>query len=343
MCRLKLTLHIIAITILILTGISTTFAFSASNKEPAKQVNGFLLNLATIPADDILQGGPPRDGIPALHHPRFLSHDDRLNSPVMIDDNAIVLGISHGNTSKAYPISIMNWHEIVNDNINERPIVISYCPLCGSGIAFYRDRTLSDNHHSNSSETLTFGVSGLLYQSDMLMYDHQTESLWSQIKGTAVTGAQSGQQLEQIPMQLTRWKHWLARHPNTQLLSRETGYNRDYDRNPYEGYTQHDRLYFPINTRITQDYGVKEWVFGLNLDGVYVAISSQELDDINLPRVQIALNQRIYTLTWDTEAGTLQVFNSEMKEIPVTPLYWFAWQTFHPDTLRLNDLTMLAQ
>jgi|GEM_PF-4855207 len=146
-------------------------------------LNGFQVEPHSIPLEEILSGGPPKDGIPALMAPRFLPADQvDFLSP---EDR--VLGIQGAHQTKAYPIAILNWHEIVNDTLEGTPVVITYCPLCGTGIGFLRH--VRDH-------LFTFGVSGLLYQSDVLMYDHQTENLWSQIAMQAVTGKSLSQRLE---------------------------------------------------------------------------------------------------------------------------------------------------
>ena len=206
--------------------------------------NGFQVDPHSIPLEEILSGSPPRDGIPALMNPQFLPAD----KAEFLSPQDRVLGIKGVHQAKAYPIAIMNWHEIVNDTLEGTPVVITYCPLCGTGMGFLR---MVGNH------SLTFGVSGLLYQSDVLMYDHQTESLWSQIQ--AVTGKSLGQHLEPIFLEHTTWKAWRKRHPNTMVLSRETGFTRDYSRDPYESYALTDQLMFP-STRQDDRLSPKAWV-----------------------------------------------------------------------------------
>lgn len=130
--------------------------------------NGFDLGNSSILVEDIKSGGPPKDGIPAIDHPKFLSA-----SKASLSNNDRILGVHENGIAKAYPIAIMNYHEIVNDLFGNKAVVVTYCPLCGSGIAF--NAKIND-------QTLSFGVSGLLYNSDVLLYDRETESLWSQLK-----------------------------------------------------------------------------------------------------------------------------------------------------------------
>ena len=135
-------------------------------------INGFDVGNASIPVDEILPGGPPRDGIPAIDNPVFM---DAQKATFLSEDDRVI-GIARHGITRAYPIAILNWHEIVNDRIGQESIVVTYCPLCGTGMVFA------------AGSALSFGVSGLLYNSDVLMYDRQTDSLWSQLKMEAVSG-----------------------------------------------------------------------------------------------------------------------------------------------------------
>jgi hypothetical protein len=166
----------------------------------------FDLSKRSVPLDQILPGGPGKDGIPALLSPRFV----RVLDATFLTDSDRVLGLDLAGDAKAYPVKILNWHEIVNDAVGGKQVVITYCPLCGSGIAF--DATVQGKLH-------TFGVSGLLYQSDLLMYDHQSESLWSQIAMEAVAGPLTGTRLVPLFLEHTSWADWKAKHPTTVVLS----------------------------------------------------------------------------------------------------------------------------
>jgi hypothetical protein len=141
---------------------------AAAYAAETRQLNGFILDEPLIPAGAIEKGGPPRDGIPSIDSPLFVAASEAS----FLDPEDRVLGITQGGKSKAYPVKILNWHEIVNDWLNQQPVVVTYCPLCGSGIAFSA---------MVGGRRLSFGVSGLLYNSDVLLYDRQTGSLWSQI------------------------------------------------------------------------------------------------------------------------------------------------------------------
>lgn len=174
---------------------------------------------------DLVSGGPPPDGIPSVDEPAFV---DPASVDWLVDDEP-VLALELGGEHRAYPVQILIWHEIVNDEVAGTPVVVTYCPLCNSALAF--DRRLGDR-------ILTFGVSGLLYRSDLVMFDRQTESLWSQIEGRAIAGHLAGEHLARLAIQTVPWSQWRAAHPDGQVLSRDTGFVRDYGRNPYVGYDE---------------------------------------------------------------------------------------------------------
>ncbi len=279
--------------------------------------NGFDLSAASIPADEIHLGGPPRDGIPAIDHPLFVSPEQ----DVSLDGRAPVLGLELNGEARAYPVAIMNWHEIVNDQIAGRPVSVTFCPLCGSGIAFTAEV---------GGLALEFGVSGLLYNSDMLLYDRQTESLWSQLMGQAVSGALKGTRLSSIPLEHTSWADWRSRHPDTLVLSRETGYRRDYDRDPYAGYESKKGLYFPVAKRDPR-YHPKERVLGLELDGKFKAYPFAELSQTN-GEVRDKLAGRDILIRFDSTHRSARAFDATGKPLSAVTSFWFAWYAFHPET-----------
>jgi len=174
-----------------------------------------------IALNEIQSGGPPKNGIPALDRPAFVSvsEADRTLKP-----QDMVLGTEFSGVSKAYPVPILNWHEVVNDDVGEQPVIISWCPLCGSALVF--DPRVNGHRY-------VFGVSGLLYHENLLLFDQETESLWSQLRGQAVAGPLAGADLRLLPASVATWQSWKAEHPQTLVLSFQTGYKRDYGRDPY--------------------------------------------------------------------------------------------------------------
>lgn len=207
----------------------------------------------------VVSGGPPPDGIPAVDEPRFHRVDD---VPWLAADEPVI-ALSIGDEHRAYPVQIMVWHEIVNDTIDGTPVTVTYCPLCNSALAF--DRRLDER-------LLTFGTSGRLYLSDLVMYDRQTESLWSQIEGRAIAGELAGEELDRVPVQIVRWSQWRDAHPDGWVLSRETGATRDYGRSPYAGYDQPGSDPFLFDGDVDQRLGPKERVIGLGAPDDPVAV-----------------------------------------------------------------------
>src|ERR671935_2063978 len=173
-----------------------------------------------VPYREILSGGPPKDGIPALDHPHFVGvrDADRWLAP-----HEPVIALQVGDDARAYPVQILVWHEIVNDTVGGVPIAVSYCPLCNTAIAF--ERTVD-------GRVLDFGTTGRLRFSNLIMYDRQTETWWQQATGTAIAGELTGTQLVFRPAAIIAWSDFKAAHPSGQVLSRETGFQRAYGQNP---------------------------------------------------------------------------------------------------------------
>ncbi len=179
----------------------------------------------SVDYDEIFSGGPPPDGIPAIDEPEFISPEE---ADQWLEDVEPVISFQVGNDARAYPLQIMTWHEIVNDTVGELPVVVTFCPLCNTALVFERPEV--------QGQRLTFGTSGMLRKSDLVMYDRQTESWWQQFTGEAIVGDLTGTQLEFLPAVITSWEDFQKTFPDGKVLSRDTGYNRSYGRNPYPGY-----------------------------------------------------------------------------------------------------------
>ncbi|WP_261836527.1 DUF3179 domain-containing protein [Vibrio ishigakensis] len=288
----------------------------------AKSLNGFDLSNATVPLKLILSGGPPKDGIPALTDPKMLKGKEAT----YLESDDVILGLVIAGEARAYPLRILNWHEIVNDKIAGGRYVVSYCPLCGSGMAFKAEPK------SFSKRSLNFGVSGLLYSSDVLMYDSETESLWSQIHGEAVSGKLVGTSLEQIPMSLDLWGNWMARNPDTLVLSTDTGFRRDYSRDPYAGYAKTPAIYFPVANQAPKAYHPKEMVLGLKGKVFQVAFPFKEIERLGESEFKYQFEGKQYLIHWDKNTRSAWISNSKGETVPSTLLYWFAWYAFYPET-----------
>ncbi len=178
----------------------------------------------TVSYAEILSGGPPKDGIPAIDRPRFV---DVTTAAGWLQDQEPVILIQVGDDVRAYPLQILMWHEIVNDTVGDLPLAVTYCPLCNTGIAFIRQV---------DERVLDFGTTGRLRFSNLIMYDRQTESWWQQATGEAIAGEFAGRRLRFYPATIVAWGDFKTAYPQGQVLSRETGYRRDYGRNPYVGY-----------------------------------------------------------------------------------------------------------
>lgn len=276
--------------------------------------NGFALSPASVPAAEILAGGPPRDGIPALVDPSRIPA-----AAASWSADEWVVGVSVGDAAAAYPISILEWHELVNDTLGGQPILVSYCPLCGTAMAF--DRRVAGHMR-------TFGVSGLLFQSDLLAYDRETRSLWSQIRSEAVTGPSLGERLVLLRSRMLRWGEWRALHPETTVLQPETGHRRPYGRSHYGEYATSEELRFPAP--VDRRHHPKTPTLGLRIANV----AARAYPAVELVRVGGAVEERLagrpVRVAYDAERETFSV--DAPPEVEVVEGYWFAWMAFHPES-----------
>ena len=178
----------------------------------------------SVPLGEISRGGPGKDGIPALDRPSSVPVGDAER---WLEDREPVVELELGGEARAYPIQILIWHEIANDELAGTPVAVTFCPLCNTAIVF--DRSLD-------GRLLDFGTTGNLRNSDLVMYDRQTESWWQQFGGEAIVGELTGARLEQLPARIVAWADFAARHPDGTALSQDTGFERHYGINPYAGY-----------------------------------------------------------------------------------------------------------
>jgi hypothetical protein len=186
----------------------------------------------SVPYGEILSGGPPKDGIPAIDDPEFVNVE---KADEWLDDREPVVFVQAGEEARAYPIQILIWHEIVNDTVGGEPLLVSFCPLCNTAIAFKR---------TFDEQVLDFGTTGRLRYSNLIMYDRQTETWWQQATGDAIAGEFTGEQLEFYPAAMISWEDFKSSHPDGKVLSRQTGHSRNYGDNPYFGYDDIDQSPF---------------------------------------------------------------------------------------------------
>jgi hypothetical protein len=181
---------------------------------------------------EISSGGPPRDGIPPIDHPKV---ETIAQADAWLKPQEPVIALSPGSEARAYPLQILIWHEIVNDDVAGRLVTVTFCPLCNTAIAF--DRQLA-------GRVLDFGTTGNLRDSDLVMWDRQTESWWQQFTGEAIVGGLTGRRLATLPATIVSWQEFRQRFPRGTVLSRDTGFQRDYGHNPYVGYDRADQAPF---------------------------------------------------------------------------------------------------
>lgn len=186
----------------------------------------------TIPYDEFVSGGPPRDGIPSIENPEFISLHEAKD---WLSPEEPVMVVDIDGDARAYPLQILIWHEIVNDVVGDKPVLISFCPLCNSAIVFDREA---------NGEIYEFGTSGLLVNSDLVMYDRTTETLWQQLTGEAIVGDLVGNQLTMLTSSLVSFENFMSSFPDGIVMSRETGHDRKYGQNPYQGYDSRSSTLF---------------------------------------------------------------------------------------------------
>ncbi|HKY60832.1 MAG TPA: DUF3179 domain-containing protein [Gemmatimonadota bacterium] len=292
----------------------------------AQTKNGFDLSGALVPVDEILSGGPPRDGIPALTDPPF----ERVPAVDWLKPGDRLLALEHGGVAKAYPIRILNWHEVVNDRVGSRAVAITYCPLCGTGMAFDLAKSEAGRPFLEDRQPLELGVSGLLYNSDVLMYDRQTESLWTQIGRQAIAGPLRSERLAMIPLLHTTWGRWQEEHPDGLVLSRNTGHGRDYDTDPYMSYERSTRTMFPVAHRDDR-LPEKDLVLGITRGDGAVAFPLDRLAERPRP-VRATVGGEELFVYWFPDSETAFATSLNGNPVPATIAYWFAWSAFHPST-----------
>lgn len=300
--------------------LALTFGVSAQSRswdtDIIRDTFGFGPDSASdVPWQAIEQGCPRRDCIPAIDSPQFVAAD----AATFLDDDDLVMGITRAGISRAYPTRILNYHEIVNDRIGDLPVAVTWCPLCGSGLAF--ERTLD-------GEAVEFGVSGLLHNSDLIMYDRNSESLWQQISGTAFAGPRRGQTLTALPVSLTTWAEWRAAHPETEVLQVPSDDPRYAQNAPYGDYDRSPRLIFPVASQNARLHP-KEVVHGVEIGDQSFAVTERALR----AQAEIETTAGSTQLLWRrSDNGTVSVVTAGGDELVAHRMFWFAWYTFHVDT-----------
>lgn len=267
-----------------------------------------------IPKDQVFDGGPGRDGIPSIDNPQFTN----VNSASYLSDADLVIGFKIGSVVRAYPHPIMDWHEIVNDRVNGNNIAITYCPLTGSAIAWNRDGIVGGS---------TFGVSGLLYNSNLIPYDRGTQSNWAQMLVKSVNGNFIGNEVETKQLVETTYKTWKEMYPNSQIMSTNTGFSRSYGTYPYGGYRTNNDLLFPVNgedSRLHKKARVLGIIVGESTLTYPIDLFSEDISVINnnfsgLKHVTAVSKGKNFAVAYNRELddGTLLEFTAVQNELPI--------------------------
>ena len=331
-----------------ISGSKATVALSAQEEDKS-----------IVPLDQIVSGGPPPDGIPSIDNPKFMSVKE---ADKILEDSELVVGLSVNGDIRAYPLQILVWHEIVNDNVGGVPVAVTYCPLCFTNQVF--NRTLEDGN------MIEFGTSGKLYNSNLVMYDRVSNSLWSQALAQGIVGKYAGVNLQRMPFDVANWKEWKELYPESKVLSRDTGSSRPYGADPYGDYYTNSEVLFPISNTDNR-LGLKEIIIGLENSGQYKAYKLQDVEDkkiindeisnksiavfssfpfmvrvFNRPVVdgqvlQFKYNSQNSTFIdlntgseWNFEGAAINggLKGKELTRLPFDEGFWFEWVAFHPET-----------
>lgn len=302
-----------------------TSYFNEQNKE-LEDIQAQNLNLeenSRINLDELLNGGPPKDGIPSIDNPQF---NDSSQTP--FPDHELVIGVVINGEAKAYPFGIMNWHEIVNDTVGGINVTVSYCPLCDTIVVFDRGET-------------TYGVSGKLYQSCLVMYDRSDDTLYSQPWALGVVGKNVNVSLKRIPAVKTTLKNWLKKYPQSKILATETGYNRDYFRYPYGSYYTNKMLIFPVRNQeqlTTHPKTIISYIWQAdnqtpynNFSGVSQQFNHAELEKLGSKKVKLGDSQVI--ARWEKELETVIVEELDGTIISSSTAFAFVYHSFFGQSL----------
>lgn len=297
----------------------------AASAEPAQPeapptLNGFDIREHAVPRAQILEGGPSRDRVQSVDEPKYVIPDEaswvRVETPI--------IGVELGGVARAAPVHLLEYHQVVNDELAGVPVVITFDPLSGTPRAFLA---------TVDGKRLHFGVSGLIYNSNFLLYDRETETLWSQFLGRAIAGPQSGVQLVPLRVRQEPFGVWLGRMPDTKVLARPRPREIDYRYSPYSRYWVSETVPFPVAAKDDR-YHAKEVVLGVEAGGVaraylgsiLTAAGGRIVDEIGGHKLRIAYETDVANFIWEAP-----------EPVSVTDAYWFAWKAFHPETQIWKD------
>jgi len=296
---------------------AATPTISPDEQPPAGALSQFSTDFSkhSVPYNEIISGGPPKDAIPSIDDPQFVAVAE---AEEWLGPQEPVILFKIGDDARAYPLQILTWHEIVNDVVGGEPVVVTFCPLCNTAIAFKR---------TVNGQVFDFGTTGQLRFSNLIMYDRQTETWWQQASGEAIAGELTGEQLEFLPATIIAWEQFKKEFPDGKVLSRDTGFSRSYGRNPYTGYDNINSSPFlfkgpqtpgalpPMARVITVDLGDEAVAYPYQvLQEVHVVnntIAEQEVVVIWEPGTASALDSG--SIAGGRDVGTAAVFSRQLE------------------------------
>jgi len=309
-------------------------------------------------AASAVSGGPGKDGIPSIDEPRFIAASEAS----FLTDEEVVFGLLAGGEARAYPQLVLVWHEIVNDVVGGEPVSVTYCPLTGSVVAL---------RGNADGQPLTFGTTGNLVNSNLLMYDRVTDSEWPQLLARAISGPEKGARLSEAPLVWSRWREWRSAHPHTHVLSTDTGFSRSYGSDPYGSYSPPGGYYggggpiFPVLEE-SDRFGPKEVFVGVKAGEALVAIRKGRIEETKA--LPLEAGRTPLLAVWDDRVGAARVFvrrargrtlrfgegsrrdatgslwdatgravagplaGARLRPADFLDVMWFAWYAFFPDT-----------
>lgn len=283
----------------------------------------------SVPLNEILGGGPPKDGIPSIDNPRFVSV---VEANKFLNDTEPGVALNIDGIKRFYPFQILVWHEIVNDTIpapsevegNGKRVLVTYCPLCLSGIVF--DPVIQ-------SERVEFGTSGKLWNSNLVMYDRKTDSLWSQILGEAIFGEMTGTQLKVLPSDMVRYGDFKKINPDGTVLSRDTGTTRFYGQDPYGDYYTTPGTYFPVAKKDDR-LNDKDFILGIVINGRAKAYWPEAVKKIG--EITDQFEEKTIVARYEKEIDAVRLFEKRtdgtVERINPFGAFWFSWAAAHPET-----------
>jgi hypothetical protein len=284
-----------------------------------------------VPLDQFQSGGPGKDGIPAIDEPRFVP----VSRMDVVEPKEPVIELVVRGRARAYPIQILIWHEIVNDEVSGIPVAVTFCPLCNTSLVFER---------RVRGRTLDFGTTGNLRNSDLVMYDRQTESWWQQFGGAGLVGHYAGARLRVLPSRIVSWKQFRQEHPRALVLSRETGHSPPYGQNPYEGYDEiASGPIFPTAHADDDRLSPKERVVFVQRGGEAIAVPFSTLRERRVVRVRVAGHRLVVRwrpgvasaldsplISLGRDVGTAEV-RENGRLVQFDQPFWFTVAAFRPD------------